>query len=165
VLLGSGHCGFGGVDLRLRGEVFRLSVVEFLLGDEAGMPLGGFAETFISGMKSSMGGFRAADLVLRASDLFLALRNLENGLLELRFEFRDFENREGLTLSHNVSDVDIDLPHVTANFGVDVDCLIRLELPGKGQHVTNFAPLRGGDTGGGDGCGLGYGSATATMAR
>ena len=92
------------------------------------------------------------------------MRDLENGLLELRFKFRDFENREGLTLSHNIADVDIDLLHVTAHLGVDVDRLIRLELPGKGQYVTDVAPLRGGNAGGGDGRSLGDGLVAVAMA-
>ena len=81
-------------------------------------------------------------------DLFLALRDLEDGLLELRLELGDFEHGERLTLLDHVADVDVDLLHVAADLGVDVDHLVGLELAGEGEDVVDIAALRGGHAGG-----------------
>ena len=96
----------------------------------------------------------ATDLVLRARDLFLALLDLEDGLLQLRFEFGDFKGSEGLALLHDVANVDVDLAHVAADLGVHVDRLVGLELPGEREHVADVAALRNGHAGREDGGGL-----------
>jgi hypothetical protein len=106
-------------------------------------------------MKGGVGGFGAADLVLRTGDLFPALGDLKNGLLELRFELGDFKNGEGLALFDDVADVNIDSLHVAADFGVDVYGLIRLKLASEGENAAHVAAPRGGDACSGDCGGLG----------
>ena len=55
-------------------------------------------------------------------------------------------------LMHDVADVDVDALHVAAHFGMDIDHLVRLELPGKCKHVGNIAALSNGDARGWHGC-------------
>ena len=94
----------------------------------------------------------AVDLVLRARDLFLALLQLEYCLLQLRLQLRHFENRQRLALMNNVADIDIDVRHVAAHLGVNVDNLVRLELSGQREHMGNIAPLRCGNFCGWNSC-------------
>ena len=142
VLFGSGHGGLGGVDLRFGGEVAGLGVIEFLLRDQAGVALRCLLQARVLFMQSLVLRFGAIDLVLRARNLFLALVDLEDGLLQLRLQFRNFKRSERLALLDDVADVDVDLAHVAADLGVDVDHLVGLELPGEREHVADVAPLR-----------------------
>ncbi len=82
-------------------------------------------------MKGRVGGDRTTNVVLRPGYFFLALFHRKDGLLQLRFEFRDFENGQGLSLMNDVSDIDVDLLHIAANLGVHIDHLVRLELAGQ----------------------------------
>ena len=64
-------------------------------------------------------------------DLLLALVHLIDSLLKLGFELRDFEHSKSLSLLHDVADINADLAHVSADFGMDIDDLIRLKLSGQ----------------------------------
>ena len=109
VLLSRGHGGFGGVDLRLRTEVLGLRIVEFLLRDQARTRGCRLLQTLRLGVERGVERLGALDLLLRARDLFLALLELESGLLELRFQLRNFEDRQRFALMHDVADVDVDV--------------------------------------------------------
>ena len=116
------------------------------------------------GVERGVHRFGALDLVLRARDLFLALLQLEAGLLELRLQLRHFEHRQRFALVHDVANVDVDALHVAAHLGVHVDHLIGLELAGEREHVGDVAALRDGNARRRHGRGVGVGAAAAGMA-
>ena len=105
----------------------------------------GFFEALVLCVKRGVGGFGAADLVLGLRDLFPALLNLEDRLLQLGFQLGDFEHGQSLALVDDVADVDVDLFHVAADLGVNVNDLVWLELPSQREHVRDIASLRGGN--------------------
>src|ERR1700683_2240312 len=89
-----------------------------------------------------MSCLRSLDLMLRSQQIVVSLLDLETGAPQLSFQLRDFKHRECLTLMYPVSDVDVDLYHEARDFGVNVNDLVRLELPGKAQCVGKVSPLR-----------------------
>ena len=103
--------------------------------------------------------------MLRLADLFLALIDLEDSLLQLRLQLRHFEHGECLTLVHDVADIDVDLPHVAADLGVYVHHLVGLKLPGQGEHVGEIAALGGRYPGGGHRRSLGIAGFVRRAAR
>ena len=91
--------------------------------------------------------------MLRPCDLLLGLLQLENRLLQLRLQFRDFKDRECLAFMNDVANIHIDARHVTAHLGVHIHNLVGLKLTGQRQHMRNVAPLRCGDLCGWNSCG------------
>jgi hypothetical protein len=155
MLLGGGHGGTGRVDLGLGREIGGAGVIEFLLGDETWVTLSGLLQANVLLVECLVLGLGTTDLVLRSGDLFLALVNLEDRLLELGLEFGDFERSECLAFVDDVADIDVDLAHVAGDLGVHVHDLVRLKLAGEGEDMANIATLGDGDAGGGYGGGAG----------
>ena len=154
MLLCRGHGGFGGIYLCFRRKILRLRIVDFLLRDQPGLPCGGLLQPLELRVNCGMFRFCAVDFVLCARNLLLALLQLEDRLLQLRFQFRHFKHGNGLALVNHVADIDVDVRHVSAHLGVHIDNLEWLELPGQRQHVRDIAALRCRYAGRGDGGGI-----------
>lgn len=86
-------------------------------------------------------GFSAIDVVLSAGDFLFTLVDLEDGLLQLRLQLRNFKGGERLPFFDNVTDVDVDGAHVSGNLGMHIYHLVRLELAGEREHVGDAAAL------------------------
>jgi hypothetical protein len=106
----------------------------------------------------------AINLVLGAGDLLLALVHLIDGLLKLGFQLGNFEYGEHLALLDDVTDIDINLSHVPADFGMNIDHLVRLELTRERQYVADVTALRNGDARCGDGRSPGFARVIITRA-
>ena len=148
--------------LRLRCVSFRARIVELLLGDEAGLRLRRLQKTVVVGLKGSVAGFGAADLVLRDVDLLLAALLLRLAAAILRVQLRDFEHGERLAGVDAVADIDVDVAHVAGDLRVHIDHLVGLELAGEGEYVRDVAALDNAD-GGGDGLGGSVGGVRAAL--
>ena len=96
-------------------------------------------------MQRRMLCFCTVDLVLRPRDLLLGLLQLENRLLQLRLQFRDFKDGECLPFMNDVANIHINARHVAAHLGVYIHNLVGLELSGQRKHLGDITPLRRGD--------------------
>ena len=92
-------------------------------------------------MQRGVFGFCRRYLMLRPDDLILASGHLRHRTFQLRLQFRNFQHRECLPLADPVADIHPDGPNEAGNLGMNVDHLVRLELPRKRQDVGDRTPL------------------------
>src|ERR1700733_1346087 len=141
----------------------RARIVEFLLGDEAGLRLRRLQQTVVVRLQGSMAGFGATDLMRRDVDLLLAALLLRLAAAILRTELGNFEHRERLAGVDAVADIDIDVAHIAGDLRVHIDHLVGLELPREREHVRYVAALDNADSRG-DWLGGGIGRALTRFA-
>src|ERR1700690_126513 len=95
-----------------------------------------------------MGGvvvrFGAFDVLLGAMDGILAALNVGVGSGDLGAEFGNFENGKNLFIFHLVADVDVNVPDVPGNLGVNVNLLVGTERSGESDRAANRATSREG---------------------
>jgi hypothetical protein len=82
--------------------------------------------------------------MLRARNLVVALRNSRLAALELRLQFRNFQNSQGLALTHLIAYIDIDGANEAGNLGMNIDHLVGLELSRQAQGPRNRSSLNAG---------------------
>jgi hypothetical protein len=124
-------------------QILGLGVVQFLLRHQAGLSLVGLQQPLVIVMQSGVHGLRPRDLALRAHDLVPAARHFRHRPGQLRLQLGDFQHRQGFALVHAVADIHVNMLNETGDFGMDVDYLVRLELPRQGEHLIDAAPLHG----------------------
>ena len=110
-------------------------------------------------MQRGMIGLGPDDFVFRANHFIFTVKNLGLGSLELSVQFRNLKHRQGLACAHAVSDVDINMPHVSGNLCVYFDFLIRLKLTSQRERIRKHAALHDGYGGCGNFRGFGIGVA------
>jgi hypothetical protein len=148
VLLRSGQCRFGCVNLRLRREVFGLRIVQFLLSDQTRPPGSRLPEPFRGSVERAIGRFCPAHFMLGLRNLLLALLDFVHSSLKLGFKLGHFKHGESLALTHDVSDVHVDARHVSAYFWVHIHYLVWLKLASHGKHLSDIPSLGHCDPGG-----------------
>ena len=123
VLLAGVQRGLGGINLCLRFQIFGLSVIQFLLRDQAGLSGRSLFQPGVVGMQGGVFGLCAHDFLLGAGDLILTAGNFRNRALQLSAQFRHFQDSKDLPLTDLVADVDVNVPDVSGDFCVNVDDL------------------------------------------
>ena len=102
---------------------------------------GGLLQAFVVGMQGRVTGLCGGNFMLRAGDLILTAGNLGNGTFQLSLQFRNFQNRQRLSLPDAVADIYFYGADEPGNLRVNVDHLIRLELSCERQDVRDRTPL------------------------
>src|SRR5690349_19823922 len=85
--------------------------------------------------------FSPIDFMVRPDDFFVALLYIEYGLLQLGFQFRNFDHGNCLSLMYPVADVDVDALHIAADFRMNIHDLVRLKLASQREYLRDVAPL------------------------
>jgi hypothetical protein len=75
--------------------------------------------------------------MLSAGDFILAAGNLGDGTFQLSLEFRNLQNSKCLPLADPVTNVHEYGADETGNLGMNVDYLVRLELPSESQDMRH----------------------------
>ena len=87
--------------------------------------------------------------MLCPGDFILAAGNLRNRAFQLRLQFRNFQNRKRLPLADPVADIHPDGADKAGNLGMNIDHLVGLELPRKGQDMRDRTSFHHRDPGSG----------------
>jgi len=142
LLLGGAEIGFGCVDLRFGDKIFALSVVYFLLGDEAHLLFSNIGETRVGEMRYLVGGLGPLQLIFGSRDFrFAACKHGFGARLVIR-HFGNFQRGEEFSLFHAIAHVHINGLDVARNLGHDIDFLIRTKFRREGDAVSH-GPWRG----------------------
>ena len=105
-------------------------------------------------MSNLVRGLRALQVCLGPPNFFLALADRCFGCVDLVLKFRNLQNGDQLPFFNAIAHIDIDPFHITRNFRVHINFLIRPELRRHGEGSREISAVNLGRSNGWDGSGI-----------
>ena len=124
---------FGGFHLRLRRQILALRIVHFLLRDQPGLGVRHGLQAVVLQVSNLVLRFHAVQLFAGVRHLFAHVLDGGLVLLQLGFQFGNFEDRHQLAFLDVRAIVHFQFLHVAGFLGVDVDFLERHQFGGQSQ--------------------------------